>query len=145
MPSLTLKYLHWYFVAYAEGLRFYIRMKFWYVYKTKTIFRWPRFKAPYMCYLETGQEQGGRTDKCMGGRGRLRELICDSVMRGKPTQVLRLLAVSLCIFVLHVSLQLWIHYCASQVKKTHRHFEFMFSYSLPHKLSCWQEALWRAR
>ena len=70
-----------------------------------------------MCYLAAGQEQRGRTDKCMAGGGRgeeggggrgggLRELICDSVMRGKPTQVLRLLAVSLCIFVLHVSLQL---------------------------------------
>ena len=63
-----------------------------------------------MCYLAAGQEQRGRTDKCMAGRGEggggLGELICDSVMRGKPTQVLRLLAVSLRIFVLHVSLQL---------------------------------------
>ena len=42
--------------------------------------------------------RGGRTDKCMGGRGRLRELICDSVMRGKPTQVF-CLAVFLCIFL----------------------------------------------
>ena len=38
MPQLTLKYLHWYFVAYAEGLQVYIRMKFRYVYKTETIF-----------------------------------------------------------------------------------------------------------
>ena len=42
--------------------------------------------------------RGGRTDKCMGGRGRLRELICDSVMRGKPTQVF-CLAVFLSIFL----------------------------------------------
>ena len=27
-------------------------------------------KAPYMCYLAAGQEQRGRTDKCMAGGGR---------------------------------------------------------------------------